>query len=80
MTLPKNCDVKDISLAEGGRQRIEWAAREMPVLKQIRENDTYLIYSVKQDKVKQLDKILNNLIYLNLNPSSMKHSLNPLKL
>ncbi len=26
-------DVKDLALAEEGRQRIEWAAREMPVLK-----------------------------------------------
>lgn len=32
-----NFDVKDIALAEGGRRRIEWAAREMPVLRQIRE-------------------------------------------
>lgn len=32
-----NCDIKDISLAEFGRQRIEWASREMPVLKKIRE-------------------------------------------
>jgi len=30
-------DVKDIRLAEGGRRRIEWAEREMPVLRQIRE-------------------------------------------
>lgn len=30
-------DIKDINLAPQGRQRIEWAAREMPVLKQIRE-------------------------------------------
>ncbi len=30
-------DVKDISLAEGGRRRIEWAEREMPVLRLIRE-------------------------------------------
>jgi adenosylhomocysteinase len=30
-------DVKDIKLAEGGRRRIEWAEREMPVLRQIRE-------------------------------------------
>lgn len=30
-------DIKDISLAPQGRQRIEWAAREMPVLEQIRE-------------------------------------------
>jgi len=30
-------DVKDLSLAEGGRRRIEWAAREMPVLRLIRE-------------------------------------------
>jgi adenosylhomocysteinase len=30
-------DVKDVGLAEKGRLRIEWAARSMPVLKQIRE-------------------------------------------
>ncbi|WP_152965541.1 adenosylhomocysteinase [Thermanaerothrix daxensis] len=30
-------DVKDLKLAEGGRRRIEWAAREMPVLGLIRE-------------------------------------------
>jgi len=30
-------DIKDASLAEGGRRRISWAAREMPVLDQIRE-------------------------------------------
>ncbi len=30
-------DVKDLSLAEEGRSRIEWAAREMPVLAQLRE-------------------------------------------
>jgi adenosylhomocysteinase len=32
-----NYDVKDINLAEGGRRRIEWAEREMPVLRLIRE-------------------------------------------
>jgi adenosylhomocysteinase len=30
-------DVKDIGLAPLGKQRIEWAAREMPVLQQIRD-------------------------------------------
>ena len=30
-------DIKDIALAPKGKQRIEWAAREMPVLKQIQE-------------------------------------------
>ena len=30
-------DIKDPSLAPGGHRRIEWAAREMPVLKLIRE-------------------------------------------
>ena len=30
-------DVKDLSLAAGGKRRIEWAEREMPVLRQIRE-------------------------------------------
>ncbi|MFC1934692.1 adenosylhomocysteinase [Chloroflexota bacterium] len=33
----RNYDVKDDSLAEAGRQRIEWAFREMPVLKLIKE-------------------------------------------
>jgi adenosylhomocysteinase len=33
----KNYDVKDLSLAEAGRQRIEWAGREMPVMRSIRE-------------------------------------------
>lgn len=32
-----NYDIKDASLAEGGRRRIEWAEREMPVLRLIRE-------------------------------------------
>lgn len=31
------CDVKDLSLARGGKLRIEWAEREMPVLRLIRE-------------------------------------------
>lgn len=30
-------DVKDLGLAASGKQRIEWAGREMPVLKQIAE-------------------------------------------
>lgn len=33
----KNYEVKDINLAAKGKQRIEWASREMPVLKQINE-------------------------------------------
>ena len=35
MTEHNNSDIKDISLAAEGRQRIEWAGREMPVLKLI---------------------------------------------
>src|SRR3954471_14419910 len=31
------CDVKDINLAPYGKRRIEWAEREMPVLRLIRE-------------------------------------------
>jgi adenosylhomocysteinase len=31
------CDVKDLGLSKNGRQRIEWAEREMPVLRLIRE-------------------------------------------
>ncbi len=33
----RNFDIKDPSLAADGRRRIEWAEREMPVLRQIRE-------------------------------------------
>jgi adenosylhomocysteinase len=39
MTSP-NYDVKDPSLAEAGRQRIDWAYREMPVVRLIRETFT----------------------------------------
>ena len=37
MTSPNNYDIKDSSLAKVGKQRIEWASREMPVVKLIRE-------------------------------------------
>jgi adenosylhomocysteinase len=37
MTSDTQYDIKDLSLAESGRKRIEWAAREMPVIKLIRE-------------------------------------------
>jgi adenosylhomocysteinase len=33
----ENYDIKDIKQAEGGRRRIDWAEREMPVLRLIRE-------------------------------------------
>lgn len=33
----ENFDINDLNLAEGGRRRIEWAEREMPVLRLIRE-------------------------------------------
>ena len=32
-----NYDIKDPTLAEGGRRRVDWASREMPVLAQIQE-------------------------------------------
>jgi adenosylhomocysteinase len=32
-----NYDVKDMAFAEGGRRRIDWAEREMPVLRMIKE-------------------------------------------
>ncbi|MDP9315754.1 MAG: adenosylhomocysteinase [Chloroflexota bacterium] len=35
--MTNNYDVKDLGLADIGRQRIDWAAQEMPVLKLIRE-------------------------------------------
>jgi adenosylhomocysteinase len=37
MTRQNSSDVKDLSLASDGRKRIEWASREMPVLKLISE-------------------------------------------
>jgi adenosylhomocysteinase len=37
MNSPAQWDIKDPSLAQAGRQRIEWAAREMPVVKLIKE-------------------------------------------
>jgi len=37
MSATKNYDIKDVSLAPAGRRRIDWAAREMPVLRLIRE-------------------------------------------
>jgi len=32
-----SCDIKDLSLAEAGKRRIEWAFQSMPVLQQIRK-------------------------------------------
>jgi adenosylhomocysteinase len=37
MTSTKNYDVKDLNLAESGRRRIDWASREMPVIRLLRE-------------------------------------------
>ena len=37
MTLHNHYDIKDLSLAETGRQRIAWSSREMPVIRLIRE-------------------------------------------
>src|SRR3954453_7188269 len=37
VTTSRNYDIKDASLAPAGHRRIEWADREMPVLRQIRE-------------------------------------------
>src|ERR671937_214522 len=34
---PVKSDIKDLSLADRGRRRVEWADAEMPVLRQIRE-------------------------------------------
>src|SRR3954471_4033069 len=36
-TAASNYDIADISLADAGQKRIEWADRQMPVLAQIRE-------------------------------------------
>jgi adenosylhomocysteinase len=37
MTSTNNYDVKDLNLAEAGRRRIDWASREMPVIRLLRE-------------------------------------------
>jgi adenosylhomocysteinase len=37
MPSTKNYDVKDLGLAEAGRRRIDWASREMPVIRLLRE-------------------------------------------
>src|ERR1700741_1790930 len=37
MTISTHGDVKDTSLAPRGKDRIEWAAKDMPVLRLIRE-------------------------------------------
>src|SRR5258707_9732233 len=37
MTISTQGDVKDLSLAPRGKDRIEWAAKDMPVLRLIRE-------------------------------------------
>ena len=31
------CDIKDINLAEQGQNQIEWALKDMPVLRKIKE-------------------------------------------
>src|ERR687897_802966 len=36
-TAEKSFDIADIALADDGRRRVEWADRQMPVLRQIRE-------------------------------------------
>jgi adenosylhomocysteinase len=36
-TVRPQCEIKDAALAPKGKQRIEWAGREMPVLRQIQE-------------------------------------------
>lgn len=35
--MAKSYDIKDLSLAEQGRKRMDWAEQEMPVLRLIRE-------------------------------------------
>jgi len=37
MNLQNQYDIKDLSLAEAGKRRIEWASKEMPVMRLIRE-------------------------------------------
>src|SRR5438045_8222541 len=34
---PVKCHIRDLSLADRGKSRVEWAEAEMPVLRQIRE-------------------------------------------
>lgn len=32
------CDIKDINLAEQGKNQIEWALKDMPVLREIEKD------------------------------------------
>ena len=45
MVLSGNYDIKDAALAEAGKLRIEWAYREMPVMRLIRSRFTFLSLS-----------------------------------
>jgi len=47
--------VKDVSLVKSGRQRIEWADTEMPVLRRIRERFTR--ERIRQIEAKALRKL-----------------------
>ena len=44
-------DVKDMSLAQAGVQRILWADRDMPVLASIRERFERAIYRTKEQDI-----------------------------
>ena len=51
----ENFDVKDMKQAEGGRLRIEWAEREMPVLRLIRERFAKLYTPYSRGERKRKD-------------------------
>ena len=37
VAIDMKCDIKDINLADQGKKQIEWAFKDMPVLRQIQE-------------------------------------------
>ncbi|HPO51277.1 MAG TPA: adenosylhomocysteinase [bacterium] len=38
------CDIKDMKLADQGRERIEWAVREMPVIRKLRAEESSSLF------------------------------------
>ena len=52
-TIDIKCDVKDINLADQGKNQIEWAFKDMPVLKQIQERfikEQPLVYTLPKKR------------------------------
>ena len=62
-----NYDIRDISFAERGRQRIAWAARHMPVLRQFKQNSPlnvlFMIDALPHHCISQLKRLSCSLLY-----------------